>query len=85
MTLFSPAAVAQNWVLWHSGLQMPLCCAWRHGMLPTGRENGALQAEDREGETPLSVAATQGLRQALVDVATGKASAEDFVGLEGGA
>lgn len=37
-----------------------------------------LQAEDREGETPLSVAATKGLRQALVDVATGKAKPEDF-------
>lgn len=44
-----------------------------------------MQAEDKEGETPLSVAATKGLRQALVDVATGKASAEDFLELEGGA
>jgi hypothetical protein len=37
-----------------------------------------LQAEDKDGETPLSVAASKGLRQALVDVATGKARAEDF-------
>lgn len=34
------------------------------------------QAEDKEGETPLSVAATKGLRQLLVDVATGKANAD---------
>ena len=36
----------------------------------------AAQAEDKEGETPLSVAATKVLRQLLVDVATGKANAD---------
>ena len=38
-----------------------------------------LQAEDKEGETPLSVAATKGLRQLLVDVATGKCSADELM------
>ena len=38
-----------------------------------------LQAEDKEGETPLSVAATRGLRQLLVDVATGKRSADELM------
>ncbi len=37
------------------------------------------QAEDKDGETPLSVAATRSLRQALVDVATGKKKAEEFL------
>ena len=40
---------------------------------------GAVQAEDKEGETPLSVAATKGLRQLLVDVATGKTSADELM------
>ena len=39
----------------------------------------AVQAEDKEGETPLSVAATKGLRQLLVDVATGKTSADELM------
>ena len=38
-----------------------------------------VQAEDKEGETPLSVAATKGLRQLLVDVATGKTSADELM------
>lgn len=37
------------------------------------------QAEDKDGETPLSVAATKSLRQALVDVATGTKKADDFL------
>jgi len=37
------------------------------------------QAEDKEGETPLSVAASKGLREALVDVATGRKKLEDFI------
>ena len=38
-----------------------------------------VQAEDKKGETPLSVAATKGLRQLLVDVATGKTSADEVM------
>lgn len=38
-----------------------------------------VQAEEKEGETPLSVAATKGLRQLLVDVATGKTSADELM------
>lgn len=40
-----------------------------------------VQAENKEGETPLSVAASlnSGLRQLLVDVATGKANADELM------
>lgn len=37
------------------------------------------QAQDKEGETPLSVAASKGLRDALVDLATGRKKVEDFI------
>ena len=37
------------------------------------------QAEDKEGETSLSVAANKVLRQLLVDIATGKASADELM------
>jgi hypothetical protein len=37
-----------------------------------------MQAEDKDGETPLSVAASKGLRQALVDLATGKKTLDDL-------